>query len=124
MNLYIIKYDDQEVVEMKVNYPNSIFLDEIYNDSLMGVDPVSGSVIYCFNILWNIQIGLANANQFKSRDEYEQYQTDCAADIYTLFRDLRSSEDVLQYKKVPPVLFQEFGEVFFNPEKILIQQAH
>lgn len=53
MNLYNIEYDDQEVVEMKVKYPNSIFLDDRYDGALMGVDPTNGSVICFFDELWN-----------------------------------------------------------------------
>ena len=85
-------------VELRREFQNSYFLDEIYDDAIWGVNPVTGSIIYEFELLGFLHAWHVEGTYADLGDRYE-----CAA--ITISWVERLTQEILQGKVMPTFIF-------------------
>jgi len=98
----------EELIDFKENYCDSIFLEEEFDEAIMGVDVVTSGIVY--NIF-----GVVNLSMRIRKDEFDGDIEDDNTDEWHEFYEIINEQVIMEFNgyqtqhgdRIPPILFQE-----------------
>ena len=90
-------------------YPKSFLMDDVFDDAIMGINPLNGSIIYSLTEMVNCYLDIPFFYQIPNDKESQiKLFQQIIEKIKREFEDLTTSKELNDKGIVLPTLFQEF----------------